>query len=67
MLTDDIYWLSVNIMQISIFPMNYHTQELAGTLEDVKKSIDEIKKSQTLQRALGTLLSIGNFLNGTKV
>ncbi len=44
-----------------------HTQEFADALMDVKKSIADIMSSPTLKLALGSLLSIGNFLNGREV
>ena len=34
---------------------------------EVKSAIDDVKKSKTLKQVLSTLLSIGNFLNGTQV
>lgn len=34
---------------------------------EVKRAIEEVKSSKTLKQVLSTLLSIGNFLNGTKV
>ena len=42
-------------------------QEFADALMEVKKAIDEIYQSVTLKQVLGTLLSIGNFLNSTQV
>lgn len=42
-------------------------QEFADALMDVKKAIEEVQNSKTLKRVLGTLLSIGNFLNGREV
>ena len=34
---------------------------------DLKKAVEDIKKSPTLKFALGSLLAIGNFLNGNQV
>lgn len=34
---------------------------------DVKNAIEDVKGSKTLRQVLGTLLSIGNFLNGREV
>ena len=34
---------------------------------EVKQAIEEVYHSKTLKQVLGTLLSIGNFLNGTQV
>ena len=34
---------------------------------DVKNAIQEIRKSSTFRLVLGTLLAIGNFLNGCEV
>ena len=34
---------------------------------DVKMAIEEVRGSQTLRQVLGTLLAIGNFLNGREV
>ena len=42
-------------------------QELADCLMNVKVAIDDIRKSKTLKQVLGTLLAIGNFLNGKEV
>ena len=42
-------------------------QEFADALMEVKKAIDDVYHSTTLKQVLGTLLSIGNFLNGTEV
>lgn len=42
-------------------------QEFADALMEVKCAIVEIKTSKTLKLALGSLLSIGNFLNGKQV
>ena len=34
---------------------------------EVKRAIEDVYTSKTLKRVLSTLLSIGNFLNGTQV
>lgn len=47
--------------------MLYSIQELGDALMEVKKAIDDVHESKTLKQVLGTLLSIGNFLNGTQV
>lgn len=42
-------------------------QELGDALMEVKGAIEDVYNSKTLKQVLGTLLSIGNFLNGTQV
>lgn len=42
-------------------------QEFAEAIMDVKNAIEDVKGSKTLRQVLGTLLSIGNFLNGREV
>ena len=42
-------------------------QELGDSLMEVKRAIEDVYNSKTLKQVLGTLLSIGNFLNGTQV
>ena len=42
-------------------------QELGDALMEMKRAIEDVRKSKTLKQVLGTLLSIGNFLNGTQV
>lgn len=42
-------------------------QDVAEPLMDLKQAIDEVQRNPTFKCILGTLLSIGNFLNGTKV
>lgn len=42
-------------------------KEVAEPLMDLKQAIDEIERSETFRNILGTLLSIGNFLNSTDV
>ena len=34
---------------------------------DVKKAIEDVRESKTLRQVLGSLLAIGNFLNGREV
>ena len=34
---------------------------------DLKKAVDDIRGSPTLKKAIGSLLAIGNFLNGREV
>ena len=41
-------------------------REVAEPLMDLKQSVVEIEKSETFKVILGTLLSIGNFLNGVE-
>lgn len=41
-------------------------REIAEQLFDLKKAIEEIESSQTFKLILGTLRSIGNFLNGAE-
>eukprot|EP00731_Ephydatia_muelleri_P026515 Em0018g615a len=54
--------------RLSLWRFNYVFQsvesELADCLMNVKLAIDDIRKSKTLKQVLGTLLAIGNFLNG---
>jgi hypothetical protein len=40
-------------------------KEVAEPLMDLKQAIEEIERSETFRNILGTLLSIGNFLNST--
>ena len=42
-------------------------EELAESLMDLKIAIDEVKASRTFKQVMGTLLCIGNTLNGVKV
>ncbi len=43
------------------------SQDVAEPLMDLKQAIDEVQRNPTFKCILGTLLSVGNFLNGTKV
>ena len=40
---------------------------MAEPLQDLKEGMDQLEKNKTLRYILTTLLSIGNFLNGTTV
>ena len=42
-------------------------QDVAEPLMDLKQAVDEVQRNPTFKCILGTLLSVGNFLNGTKV
>ena len=54
--------------RLSLWRFNYVFQsvesEMADGLMNVKLAIDDIRNSKTLKQVLGTLLAIGNFLNG---
>ena len=56
--------------RLSLWKFNYTFQsseeELADSLMDLKEAIEEVRRSQTLKRVVGTLLSIGNCLNSRK-
>jgi hypothetical protein len=56
--------------RLSLWRFNFQFQqaeeELGDALMEVKRAIEEVYHSKTLKRVLGTLLSIGNFLNGTQ-
>lgn len=41
------------------------SQEVAEPLQDLKEGMEQLEKNKTLRYILSTLLSIGNFLNGT--
>lgn len=43
------------------------SQEVAEPLQDLKEGMEQLEKNKTLRYILATLLSIGNFLNGTNV
>lgn len=59
------------IPMFCVYRFNYTFQsveeEFADALMDVKNAIEDVRKSQTLRQVLGTLLAIGNFLNGREV
>ena len=42
-------------------------QDFADAMMDVKKAIEDVRESKTLRQVLGSLLAIGNFLNGREV
>ena len=42
-------------------------QEVAEPLQDLKEGMEQLEKNKTLRYILSTLLSMGNFLNGTNV
>ena len=42
-------------------------QEVAEPLQDLKEGMEQLEKNKTLRHILSTLLTIGNFLNGTNV
>ncbi|XP_046842773.1 FH1/FH2 domain-containing protein 1-like isoform X2 [Xenia sp. Carnegie-2017] len=50
------------------FSLEYESieREVAEPLMDLKQAINEVQRSPTFKCILGTLLSVGNFLNGTK-
>ncbi|KAM9838723.1 FH1/FH2 domain-containing protein 3 [Aulostomus maculatus] len=49
------------------FKMDYEAteKEVAEPLHDLKEGMEQLEKNKTLRYILATLLSIGNFLNGT--
>jgi len=42
-------------------------QEVSEPMFDLKVGIEELRRSRTLKYILATLLSVGNFLNGSEV
>ena len=42
-------------------------QEFADAMMEVKSAVLDVMQSKTLRKVVGTLLSIGNFLNGRPV
>ncbi|CAB3995872.1 FH1 FH2 domain-containing 3 isoform X3 [Paramuricea clavata] len=50
------------------FSLEYETieKDVAEPLMDLKQAVDEVQRNPTFKCILGTLLSVGNFLNGTK-
>ena len=54
--------------RLSLWKFSYAFQsseeELAESLMDLKGAIEEVRESRTLKRAIGSLLCIGNVLNG---
>ncbi|KAJ4927785.1 hypothetical protein JOQ06_015587 [Pogonophryne albipinna] len=54
-------------LQLWAFKMDYETiqKEVAEPLQDLKEGMEQLEKNNTLRYILATLLSMGNFLNGT--
>ncbi|XP_026156119.1 FH1/FH2 domain-containing protein 3 isoform X1 [Mastacembelus armatus] len=54
-------------LQLWAFKMDYEAteKEVAEPLQDLKEGMEQLEKNKTLRFILSTLLSIGNFLNGT--
>uniref|UniRef100_A0A7N8X2P7 Formin homology 2 domain containing 3b n=1 Tax=Mastacembelus armatus TaxID=205130 RepID=A0A7N8X2P7_9TELE len=54
-------------LQLWAFKMDYELieKEVAEPLQDVKEGMDQLEKNKTLRYILTTLLTIGNFLNGS--
>ncbi|XP_036394443.1 FH1/FH2 domain-containing protein 3 [Megalops cyprinoides] len=54
-------------LQLWAFKMDYEVieKEVAEPLQDLKEGMDQLEKNKTLRYILSTLLTIGNFLNGT--
>uniref|UniRef100_A0A3Q3K8S2 Formin homology 2 domain containing 3a n=2 Tax=Monopterus albus TaxID=43700 RepID=A0A3Q3K8S2_MONAL len=54
-------------LQLWAFKMDYEAteKEVAEPLQDLKEGMEQLEKNKTLCYILSTLLSIGNFLNGT--
>ncbi|XP_035489238.2 FH1/FH2 domain-containing protein 3 isoform X2 [Scophthalmus maximus] len=54
-------------LQLWAFKMDYEAteKEVAEPLQDMKEGMEQLEKNKTLRYILSTLLSIGNFLNGT--
>nr|XP_004547834.1 FH1/FH2 domain-containing protein 3 isoform X7 [Maylandia zebra] len=54
-------------LQLWAFKMDYEAteKEVAEPLQDLKEGMDQLEKNKTIRYVLSTLLSIGNFLNGT--
>ncbi|KAF7657620.1 hypothetical protein LDENG_00024320 [Lucifuga dentata] len=54
-------------LQLWAFKMDYEAteKEVAEPLQDLKEGMEQLEKNKTLRYILSTLLSIGNFLNGT--
>ena len=47
--------------------MHVCMQEVAEPMFDLKVGIEELRRSRTLKYILATMLSVGNFLNGSEV
>lgn len=56
-------------LKLWAFSLDYEQteREIAEKLMDLKQAIYELEKSETFKIVLGTLRSIGNFLNGSEV
>ncbi|XP_062414376.1 FH1/FH2 domain-containing protein 3 isoform X2 [Pungitius pungitius] len=54
-------------LQLWAFKMDYEAtqKEVAEPLQDLKEGMEQLEKNKTLRYTLSTLLSMGNFLNGT--
>ncbi|XP_022603070.1 FH1/FH2 domain-containing protein 3-like isoform X6 [Seriola dumerili] len=54
-------------LQLWAFKMDYEAteKEVAEPLQDLKEGMEQLEKNKTLRYILSTLLSMGNFLNGT--
>ncbi|XP_037549331.1 FH1/FH2 domain-containing protein 3 [Nematolebias whitei] len=54
-------------LQLWAFKMDYEVteKEVAEPLQDLKEGMEQLVKNKTLRYILSTLLTIGNFLNGT--
>lgn len=62
--------LALYIELLTCFVHNFFppfVQDVAEPLMDLKEAVDEVQRNPTFKCILGTLLSVGNFLNGTKV
>ena len=56
-----------NHNELSLAKANFCTQEIAEPMLDLKTGIEELRKCKALKHILATVLTIGNFLNGTEV
>ncbi|KAG5443484.1 FH1/FH2 domain-containing protein 3, variant 2 [Clonorchis sinensis] len=54
-------------LELWLFKLDYESteKEVADPLADLKQGINEVVQCKTLRYVISTLLSIGNFLNGT--
>ncbi|ESN96196.1 hypothetical protein HELRODRAFT_67893, partial [Helobdella robusta] len=54
-------------LKLWVFKLDYDAleSEISDPLYDLKKGMDELKRSKTFKFILSTLLSVGNFLNNT--
>ncbi|TGZ59394.1 hypothetical protein CRM22_009093 [Opisthorchis felineus] len=54
-------------LELWLFKLDYESteKEVADPLTDLKQGINEVVQCKTLRYVISTLLSIGNFLNGT--